>query len=342
MSASHRISRRCANRAILAAFAAPMVLTRRAFGQQPANISVRMGYTWPSSQYYSIFLLGKEKGFFREAGVEPTFVEGTGSGTGVQLIASGKADLGAAIAAGAVINGVSQGAKIRMVAATLPTNPIAVISTEATPIKSPQQMVGKTIGIPPGTEQEQLWPAFLQVNKLQASSIKVVSIAGDALPAALGMARVDGYVSYSTDIPFLEKAGMKVATMLFSDFGIVYAPGEGIVASQDMIDKHPEIVRAFLSGLDKTFAFASVHPEEAAAAGARAFPDSIQEPVALSTIGIAMGLIKSATKGGSMLDLFKMSDQEWQGTIDLLTKFGGLKNPPPASQIFTNEFLPKS
>jgi NitT/TauT family transport system substrate-binding protein len=318
------------------------MVTRRAYSQEPAKINVRMGYTWPSSQYYSIFLLGKEKGFFKEAGVDPTFVEGTGSGTGVQLIASGQADLGAAIAAGAVINGVSQGAKIRMVAATLPTNPIAVISPQDVPIKTPKEMIGKTIGIPPGTEQEQLWPAFLQANSLQASSIKVVSIAGDSLPAALGLKRVDGYISYSTDIPFLEKAGMKVATMLFSDFGIVYAPGEGIVASQEMLDKNPEVIRAFLTGLEKTFTYTSDHPQEAAAAGARAFPDSIQEPVALSTIGIAMGLIKDKTKGGSMLNLFKMSEQEWQGTIDLLSKYGGLKNPPAASQVFTNEFQPKS
>ena len=316
----------------LAALSAPAIL-RRAAAQGVPKITVRMGYTWASSQYYSIYLMGREKGFFTGAGVDPTFVEGTGSGTGVQLIASGKVDLGAAIATGAVINAVSQGGKVRMVAATLATNPIAVISRQSAALKTPQDLIGKTIGMPPGTEQEQLWPAFLQVNKMMPCSIKMVSIAGDALPAALGMKRVDGYVSYSTDLPFLKKTGLNVAILLFSDFGIVYAPGEGVVASQKMLDQKPEIVRAFLVGLHKTFTYGLAHPEEAATAGARAFPDQIQSNVALSTLKIMDDVNKTSIKEGGVLGLFRMSDQQWQGTLNLLTKFGGLKNAAPAGQL---------
>jgi len=325
----------------IAAISAPAII-RSGFAQSVPKITVRMGYTWASSQYYSIYLLGRDKGFYKEAGVDPTFIEGTGSGTGVQLLAAGKADLGAAIASGAVINAVSQGGKIRMVAATLASNPIAVISKASSPLQIPKDLVGKTIGMPPGTEQEQLWPAFLQVNKLDPNSIKVVSIAGDALPAALGMSRIDGYVSYSTDLPFIEKSGLNVVTMLFPDFGIVYAPGEGVVASQGMLEHKPEIVRAFLSGLRRTFTYALAHPDEAAAAGAKAFPDQIQEKVALSTIKIMEDVNKNAVRGGNVLNLFRMTDAQWQGTIDLLTKFGGLKNAAPVSQYYTNDFLPKA
>ena len=341
---STAITRRKLGRAVaggVAVLAAPAIL-RRAAAREAPRISVRMGYTWASSQYYAVYLMGREKGFFAEAGADPTFVEGTGSGTGVQLIASGKADLGAAIATGAVINAVSRGAKVRMVAATLPSNPIAVISRQNAALKTPHDLIGKTIGIPPGTEQEQLWPAFLHVNKLAPSSIKVVSVTGDALPAALGLSRLDGYVSYSTDLPFLEKSGLHVATMLFSDFGIVYAPGEGIVASREMLDRKPDIVRAFLVGLERTFTYGLAHPDEAAAAGARAFPDQMQDQVALGTLKIMGALNRTAIKGGSVLDLFRMSDRQWQGTLDLLTKFGGLKHAAPASEYYTNAFLPKA
>ena len=175
--------------------------------------------------------------------------------------------------------------------------------------------------MPPGTEQEQLWPAFLQVNKMDPGSIKMVSIAGDALPAALGMKRVDGYVSDSSDLPFLKKTGLNVAILLFSDFGIVYAPGEEVVASQKMLDQKPEIVRAFLVGLHKTFTYGLAHPEEAAAAGARAFPDQIQSNVALSTLKIMDDVNKTSIKEGGVLGLFRMSDQQWQG------------NPQPADQV---------
>lgn len=315
----------------------PAAALTGARAQAPTAITVRMGYTWASSQYYALYLLGKAKGFYAEVGLDPTFVEGTGSGVGVQLIGSGQVDFGAAIASGAVINGVSKGAKVRMVAATLPSNPIAVLSKTSAPLLKPADLIGKTIGMPPGSEQEQLWPAFLKVNGLNASDIEVVSIAGDALPAALSQDRIAGYVSYSTDLPFIEKTGMKVTTMLFSDFGIVYAPGEGIVVSEETLASRPEIVRAFVAATQKAFEYGLAHPDEAAKAAVEAFPDAMQEDVTISTVGIAGELFE---KAGGPAKVFAMSEPQWQTTIDLLQTYGGLKDAAPASGYFTNDYLP--
>lgn len=321
--------------AVAAAASAAALTGAKAAALTP--VTVRMGYTWASSQYYALYLLGKAKGLYAEAGLDPTFVEGTGSGVGVQLIGSGQVDIGAAIASGAVINGVSKGAKVRMVAATLPSNPIAAISKASAPLHKPADLVGKTIGMPPGSEQEQLWPAFLKVNGLSASDIEVVSIAGDALPAALNQDRIAGYVSYSTDLPFLKKAGMDVTTMLFSDYGIVYAPGEGIVVSEQTLRERPELVGAFVAATEKAFQYGLAHPEEAAKAAVEAFPDAMQEDVTVSTINIVGELF---AKAGGPGKVFRMSQDQWQTTIDLLKTYGGLKDAPAASSTFTNDFLP--
>jgi NitT/TauT family transport system substrate-binding protein len=303
------------------------------------HLNIRMGYTWASSQYYSEYLVGITKGFYKAEGLDVSFTEGTGSGSGVQLIANGQADMGAAIATGALIRAASKGAGVKMVAQTGPINPIGVISKMESPIKTPQDLTGKKIGMPPGTEQEQIWPAFLKKNSLTSSSATLVSIAGDALPAALQRGQIDGYVSYATDLPDLVKVGMHPMIMLWSDFGVVYAPGEGIVVSKDMLAKKPDVVRAFLRALKKTMQYALDHPDEAAAAGAAQHPDSITKEVALAEIKIDQDELKAHLSQGNQLLVMKQSD--WQNTIDLLATYAGLANPPSTSSVFTNDYLPK-
>ena len=68
--AQSRLTRRRLHRWIgagVAAITAPAIV-RSGFAQSVPQITVRMGYTWASSQYYSIYLLGRDKGFYKEAG----------------------------------------------------------------------------------------------------------------------------------------------------------------------------------------------------------------------------------------------------------------------------------
>jgi hypothetical protein len=35
-----------------------------------------------------------------------------------------------------------------------------------------------------------------------------------------------------------------------------------------------------------------------------------------------------------------MSDKDWESTLQVLREYGGVANPPAASGLFTNEFVP--
>ncbi|MGH7707514.1 MAG: ABC transporter substrate-binding protein [Vulcanimicrobiaceae bacterium] len=304
------------------------------------KVNVRMGYYFASSQAYVRYFLGVAKGYYRDQGLDVNFQEGTGSGNTVQLIANGQAEIGASVTTGAVIRANAQGAHLKMVAATAPINSISVLSTAEKPIKSPKELPGKRIGIPPGTEQEQIWPAFLKVNSIEPSSIQVISIAGNALPAALGRGQIDAYVSYATDQPGLERAGIKPYAMLFADFGVTYEPSDGIVVNDAMISEHPDIVRKFVTATYRAFQYSLDHPGEAVAAGVAAHPEAFKPDVAMGELGINQQLLKKYL-GQRGHKLFEMYEPEWQATVNLLVNYGGLKNALPADQYFTNEFVSK-
>lgn len=115
------------------------------------KITVRMGYSWAADNYYALYLDIRD--FFTKEGLDPTIVEGTGSGNTVQLIANGQADFGAAVTSGAIIRAVSKGAKIKAVAQTIPFNEITIFSSASAPLKTPKDLVGKRIAVDPGGDR---------------------------------------------------------------------------------------------------------------------------------------------------------------------------------------------
>jgi NitT/TauT family transport system substrate-binding protein len=308
--------------------------------QQMDNLTVQMAYTWVSSQFYSIYLLGQQKGFYQKHGININFVEGTGSITTAQLVANGKAEIAAEVDSGATLRAVSQGAPIKMVAATLPTNPLAVLSRGDNPINNPQQLVGKKIGIPPGTTQAQIWPAFLKKNNLTDQQVTTVNIPATAVYQALAAKQIDGYVSFSfSNLPILSDMGLKPQAMLLSSYGVTYTPGEGVVVPNSLISSNPGLIKRFLLGTQEAFNYAMKNPAETARAGVALQPLTLKESNAESQVRAVADQYKMfpPPKGKS---IFYMQDQQWQSLENLLTTYAGLTNPPKLSDVYTNSLLP--
>jgi len=303
------------------------------------KVKILTGYLWAQSQYYSQYLLGIDKGFYAAEGLDVSFDEGHGSGSGSQLIANGQYDFGVSIASGAAIRAISKGAAIKMVASFLNVNPIGIISKKSSSLNSPSDLVGKKIGMPPGTEQASIWPAFLAKNNLTSSQVPLISINADALPAALATGKIDGYVSYAFDLPGIKSAtGIDTKIMEFSDNGVVYAPGEGLVASQKIISQNPGLVTRLTRALIKSVVYSFCHPGEAADSGAKYYPDAMGDKSAtVATFAIYDAVIAAPIKQGT---LFPSSDSEIQATLTLLTQYTGLTGTKAPSDYYTNQFLP--
>ena len=308
--------------------------------KQKDNLTVQMAYTWVSSQFYSIYLLGQQKGFYSKHGINVNFVEGTGSMTTAQLVANGKVEIAAEVDTGATLRAVSQGAQIKMVAATLPTNPLAVLSRGDNPIDNPSQLVGKKIGIPPGTTQAQIWPAFLKKNNLTNQQVTTVNIPATAVYQALANKQIDGYVSFSfSNIPILAGMGLNPHAMLLSSYGMTYTPGEGVVVPDSLISSNPGLIKRFLLATQEAFNYSMQHPAEAAKAGAALQPLTIKESNAESQVRAVAAQYKAfpPPKGKS---LFYMTAQQWQSLESLLVQYAGLTNPANLSDVYTNSLLP--
>jgi ABC-type nitrate/sulfonate/bicarbonate transport system substrate-binding protein len=157
------------------------------------------------------------------------------------VVASGSAIIGISspdITASAVNNG----ADLVVIGAQYQKNPFAIISLASSPINTPQDMIGKKIGVQ--ATNEAIWAAFLKANNIDESRLTKVPVQFD--PQPLVTKDIDGYMAFITNEPNLLKTrGVDTANFLLNDFGYPLV-SESYMVSKDSITKNREKIKAIL------------------------------------------------------------------------------------------------
>lgn len=117
-----------------------------------------------------------------------------------------------------VAQAVNNGAPVKIVAATFQKDPTAITSLAENPIRTPQDMVGKRIGVQ--SDSLTMVDAVMKLNGVDPATVTIVPVSYDPAPLVAG--EVDGFLSFITYQPVaLEMQGIKTATMLLADFGLL-------------------------------------------------------------------------------------------------------------------------
>jgi ABC-type nitrate/sulfonate/bicarbonate transport system substrate-binding protein len=157
------------------------------------------------------------------------------------VIVTGKAMVGTS-SVDATAAAISKGAPLKVIAAQYQKNPFAIMSLAKSPIKTPQDMYGKSIGVQ--SDNDNVWAAFLKANNLDASKIDKVPVQFDPLPLAQG--KVDGWFSFITNEPIdLKEQGYPTYAFLLADFNYPLI-GNSYMATTDTIASKRDAVKAFL------------------------------------------------------------------------------------------------
>jgi NitT/TauT family transport system substrate-binding protein len=296
-----------------------------------------MGWKFAQGGHYAPYFLAKEKGYYSEEGIDATIGEGNGSGSTSTLIANGADKFGVGIDAGTMATAVVQGAPIKMIAGIVKRSQIAIMSLEKNNIKKPADLIGKKVGIPAGSSQAQMWPAFVKANNLDASKITVVNLDANAMASALLQGQIDAYASLAfAQLPILQAQGAQPTAILFADNG-VNTLSEGIIANQKTLTDEPDLVKRFLRASLKGYSYSMDHPDEAIAAGMKAFP-AADPKVVRAHLDEVLKEIKAGQTPGKPLGW--QTVEEWDQTLKILREYADFKGTGPATDYFTNDFLP--
>jgi ABC-type nitrate/sulfonate/bicarbonate transport system substrate-binding protein len=139
---------------------------------------------------------------------------------------------------------VVQGAPLKIVAAQYQKNPFAIMSLAKNPIKTPQDMIGKKIGVQ--ATNESVWDAFLKANNLDPSKITKVPVQFDPTPITTGT--VDGWFSFITNEPItIAGKGFPVTTFLLADYNYPLVSEVYVVRTADITANRAKIKAMLLA-----------------------------------------------------------------------------------------------
>ncbi|MER2223869.1 MAG: ABC transporter substrate-binding protein, partial [Rhodococcus sp. (in: high G+C Gram-positive bacteria)] len=160
-------------------------------GSEFGTVAVQL--SWIKNIEFAGEYFALDKGYYKEVGFgNVDLVAGGAAGTGVEAgLDTGKVWIGMSapqLTAPAVLDGLDA----KIVGATFQKNPFAIVSSAAAPINSPQDMIGKKIGVQDSNQL--VFGALLAANGLTESQMTIVPAQFDPSPLANG--EVDGWVSY--------------------------------------------------------------------------------------------------------------------------------------------------
>ena len=135
----------------------------------------RLRLNWYMGGLHVPFYYGKDKGYYKEEGIDLTINEGRGSANTVQVVAAGTDTFGLADSA-VVIATAAKGAEIKSVMTVLNSTGFSVVSLAAAGIKTPKDLEGKKFAVSPGDPLGQLFRALAAHNKLDMSKITFVQV----------------------------------------------------------------------------------------------------------------------------------------------------------------------
>jgi NitT/TauT family transport system substrate-binding protein len=318
-------------RAVFSVFLLSVFLPPAALAQA-VKASLRLDFAINGK--HAPFLLGMEKGFYSDAGIELSVAEGRGSLAAVQLIAN-KSDTFAFADSTSAVTIAASGAPVMVVGVIQQRSPVVGISFK--PLKLPSDLYGMNVGLNP-VGVGSIWSAFIAQNKLDLPKINVVTMDGAALLPALVQNRLDAIIALvnTEGAAAGVLAGKEPNLLYFADFG-ANTLAHGIVVHRDTVAQQPDLVKRFMAATIKSWEYSLQHHEEAIDALLKKFPGAKKEVIARQ-FERTIPLLHTENSKGRPLGF--MADQDVKNTLDILVNHGGLKTRPAPSSVFTNEFLP--
>ena len=184
-----------------------------------AQDAVTFRLNWYMGGLHVPFYYGKEKGFYKEEGIDLTINEGRGSANTVQVVAAGSDTFGLADSS-SVIATAAKGAEVKSVMTVLSSTGFSVVSLASNGIKTPKDLEGKKFAVSPGDPLGQLFRAMAAANKLDMSKITFVQVDPAAKVVSVLEKRVDALLGGADDQFFLIKyRGEEPAALRYADHG---------------------------------------------------------------------------------------------------------------------------
>lgn len=306
-------------------------------GQETADKplqKVKVVLDWTPNTNHTGLYVARDKGFFKEQGLD------------VEIIQPGQEGADAMVAAGNAEFGVSYQESVTMariadvplvsIAAVIQHNTSGFASPKEKGIDSPKKFEGMRYGGWGAPVEEAVIDSIMREEGGDVSKVELLSIGDSDFFAAVKRDIDFAWIYYAWTGVEAELRGEELNMLYLTDYSDkldYYTPV--LVTSEELIEKSPELAKAFTAGAAAGYQFAIDNPEDAAEVLIQAEPDLNPELVKASQKWLSPRYQDDAQRWGEQ----KLS--VWENYASWMFERGLLEAELEAEKAFTNEFLPE-
>jgi len=293
-------------------------------------VNMQLGWITGGNQIGEI--AAKRLGYFADEKIDFAIQPGGPNIDGVAIVASGRYEVGQVSSSPSLMLAASQGLPVVCFAVGAQQHPYAFFSLPRAPIKTPQDMIGRKIGVQ--ATGQVLLTALLRKNGIPEDKVQKVIIGSDMTPLVSG--QVDAITGWRTNTTALKILGPDYLAMPLWDNGVkLYALPYYTTA--DFLKSSPEVLAGFLRATGRGWAYVKDNPEKAVDLLVQEYPNLVRADE-LAAVSVMLGVEfteRTAAHGWGSFD-----PAVWQDQIDMfdaLKQFSAGK--PKADQVFTTAIL---
>jgi NitT/TauT family transport system substrate-binding protein len=303
-----------------------------------AQDKMQLQLNWFHLADHSPIYLALKKGYYKEENIDLTVLRGSGSADAAKKIDLGQADVGISDAP-TVLTAISKGANLKMVAVVYDKAGNNVFFRKSANIKTPKDLVGKKIAVPPADSHRVLWPAFAAINGIDPASVTLVNIKPEGKQAIVAAGEVDASFDLYTSYAIWEKVLGKgdVGHLLWADFGLpIY--GHTYFVNNELLQKNPKLVERFLRATHKGWRDAKANPKASIDAMVEMVP-GLDGPTLLATMPQILDLC--VTERSAKNGLGWIEPELMQKTMDITFANNKPEKALAVNDVFTNQYNSK-
>jgi NitT/TauT family transport system substrate-binding protein len=329
-----------ARRMLLAAGASGLALP--AIRTAQAQTPLRFSLDWALQGNHAMWALAEDRGIFRREQLAVRMDRGFGSGDTLVKVGSGAYDIGFADFSGAVkFNADNPSARLVMLYPVFDRTAAAIVTLRGRNINRPQDVAGRNLGAPEGEGSRLLFPAFARAAGIDAARVRWTSMAANLRDTMLRTNQVDAVTGFLFTVHFnlvgLGIAEDQILSWPYAENGLDLL-GSGVFVRAEWLERNQEaaarFVKASIEGLklllnDVPGGMAALKRREPL------FDEALEARRFAMTRDRSIITPNSRAGGLGVLDMAR-AEQLVQVNAEAL----GVANPPAASSMFTDRFLP--
>lgn len=277
-------------------------------------------------------LMTERQGNFADAGLYVAAAKPLSPVRSVPYVVTGNNDIGIAHLPEVAL-ARRKGAQVIAIGSLVQQPTTAMIWLKRSGIGGLADLEGRTIAIPGLRFQEEFLESILRRAGLSLDDVEVKRVGYDLLPA-LTSGRADAIFggSWNLEGVWLEERGLDPVVLPASRLGIPPYDELVVIARPDFAQRHPRLVRDFMSALSRGNAAAKADPEEAFEAIERSIapPPETGGKELRGEIEATLPLLSASGH---------MDPARTEGLTEWMREEGMLEQALPASELLTDDYL---